>query len=410
MDIIVQKFGGTSVASPELIMNAAKKAVAEKEKGYGVVIVVSAMGKTTDQLIELAEGVSENPSAREMDMLLTTGEQVTISLMAMALHTLGHDAISLTGHQVEIMTDKHHGKAKILDIDSKRMERYLNNGKIIIVAGFQGITSDNEITTLGRGGSDTTAVALASALHAKVCDIYTDVTGVFTADPRVVHNAKKLKAITYDEMLELASVGANVLHSRSVEFAKKFGVKLQVRSSFFDEPGTFVMEEVKEMENVLVSGVACNKSEAKISVLGLPDQPGLAAGLFEILADAQISIDMIIQNVAEGGKNDITYTVEAADLKKAIKISKDYAEKRQADNVIWEENIAKVSAVGVGMKSHSGVASKMFSALAAKGINIQMISTSEIKISCIISIDQADVAVKAIHDAFVLSENIDYLA
>ncbi len=410
VEIIVQKFGGTSVATPELIKNAAKKAIKRKEEGYGVVVVVSAMGKSTDQLIELAHQITNDPHPREMDMLLTTGEQVTIALMAMAIHSFGYDAISFTGPQINIITDKFHGKAKIQSINKEKILKELEKDKIVIVAGFQGMTEDHEITTLGRGGSDTTAVALAATLKAKVCEIYTDVTGVFTADPQIVHNARKLKAITYDEMLELASLGAKVLHSRSVEFAKKFGVVLHVRSSFFDEPGTIVKKEVKEMEQVLVSGVTYNKNEAKISVLGVPDRPGLAAELFKKLADANIVIDMIIQNVAEGGKNDISFTVEESDLKQAVRIAKEYAKEVDADNVIWDSNIAKVSAVGVGMKSHSGVASKMFEALAKKNINIEMISTSEIKISCIIRKDKTEEAVKAIHDAFELDKNIDYLS
>lgn len=408
MDIIVQKFGGTSVADPQLIRKAAQKAIREKEKGNAVIVVVSAMGKTTDELLHLMSQISSNPPPRELDMLLSTGEQVTISLFAIAVNSLGHKAISFTGPQVNILTDGSYGRARIKSICKERILRELEEDKIVIVAGFQGMTENNDITTLGRGGSDTTAVALAVALGAKQCDIYTDVEGVYTADPRTVHNARKLKYISYDEMMELASVGAGVLHFRAVEFAKKFEVALHVRSSFLDVPGTYVIKEVKTMENVLVSGIACEKNEAKISILGVPDRPGIAAALFNRLAEAQIVVDMIIQNVSEGGKNDISFTVLDQDLENAIKISRNFQDEYGVANVIWDQSVAKVSVVGLGMKTHSGVAGMMFQALAENDINIDMISTSEIKISCIIPLDKADIAVKAIHEAFHLSDTIEF--
>ncbi len=409
MDIIVQKFGGSSVANPELITKAAKKAIKAKEDGYGVVVVVSAMGKTTDNLLELTSQISSSPPPREMDMLLATGEQVTISLYAIAVHASGHEAISFTGPQVNIVTDNRHGRAKIKSICKERIFEELQKGKIVVVAGFQGITENNDITTLGRGGSDTTAVALAVSLDAKECDIYTDVDGVYTADPRIVHNARKLKTISYDEMLELASVGAKVLHSRAVEFAKKFDMPLHVRSSFLDTTGTYVTKEEKSMEKVLVSGIACEKNEAKVSILEVPDRPGIAAALFQNLASKQIVVDMIIKNVSEGGRNDISFTVVDEDLEAALNIAKEFQGKYDAKNVIWDKSVAKISVVGVGMKSHSGVAAMMFQALANKGINIDMISTSEIKISCIIPLSDADKAVKSIHETFHLADNIEFM-
>lgn len=400
MATIVQKFGGSSVADAERIKNVARLVVKEREKGKNVVVVVSAMGKTTDNLLELAHKITDNPDPREIDMLLATGEQVSIALLAMAIHSLGYPAISFTGPQVGIVTDKVHRKAKIVKINVEKIKGILAEGKIVIVAGFQGSTTDNEITTLGRGGSDTTAVALAAALEAEVCDIYTDVDGVYTADPRVVKNVKKLGRISYDEMLELAGLGAKVLHSRSVELAKNFNVPIHVRSSFKEEPGTLVIKEVPEMEDIVVSGLAFNRNEAKISILGVPDRPGIAAELFGSLADANVIVDMIIQNVAENGLNDISFTIGKEDFDTALRVTREVCKRLNARDVIYDKDIAKVSIVGVGMKSHCGVAAMMFRALAKNNINIEMISTSEIKISCVIKAEHCDKAMQAIHDEF----------
>lgn len=400
MALIVQKFGGSSVADAEKIKNVARKVIREREKGNDVVVVVSAMGKTTDNLLALAHQITDKPDPREIDMLLATGEQVSIALLAMAIHSLGYPAISFTGPQVGIWTDRAHRKAKIVKINTEKIENMLAQGKIVIVAGFQGCTFDNEITTLGRGGSDTTAVALAAALKAKVCDIYTDVDGVYTADPRIVKNAKKLKRISYDEMLELAALGAKVLHSRSVEFGKNFNVPIHVRSSFSDEPGTLVTKEVPAMEDIVVSGVAYNRNEAKISILGVPDRPGIAAELFGALAEANIVVDMIIQNVAANNMNDISFTVGKEDFDQALQVTKEVCKRINARDVIYDKDIAKVSIVGVGMKSHCGVAAAMFRALAKHNINIEMISTSEIKISCVIKAEHCDKAVQVIHEEF----------
>ena len=403
MALIVQKYGGSSVADPEKIKNVARRVVETKRQGNDVVVVVSAMGKTTDSLLNLASKITDDPDPREIDMLLSTGEQISIAVMAMAIHSLGEPAISMTGPQVGILTDNVHRKAKIVRINEEKILTELKAGKVVIVAGFQGSTVDHQITTLGRGGSDTTAVALAAVLKADVCDIYTDVDGVYTTDPRICKQARKLEKISYDEMLELASLGAKVLHSRSVELAKNFDVPLHVRSSFNNEPGTMVVKEVKEMEDRVVSGVAYNKGEAKISMLGVPDRPGIAAEIFGTLSENNIVVDMIIQNVAADGLNDISFTVSKEDLKQTLKIAKELKEKLKAENVIYEEKIAKVSVVGVGMKSHSGIAAKMFRALAKNNINIESISTSEIKISCLIKEEDCDKAVVAIHTEFELA-------
>lgn len=404
MSIIVQKFGGSSVADPARIKHVASLAIREKEAGRQVVVVVSAMGKTTDNLLKMAGELSEAPPAREIDMLISTGEQVTIAMLAIAIQAAGVKAISFTGPQVGIVTDSSHRKAKIVRINDEKIRRALDRENIVIVAGFQGGTEDNEVTTLGRGGSDTTAVALAAVLKAEVCDIYTDVDGVYTTDPRIVKNARKLDNISYDEMLELASVGAKVLHSRSVEFAKNYDVPIQVRSSFLDVPGTMVTKEVKEMEDIVVSGVAYNRSEAKISLIGVPDRPGVAAELFTFLGEANICVDMIIQNVGENGTNDISFTVSKDDLEDALKVTEEAAKELQAREIRHNREIAKISVVGVGMKSHAGVAATMFRALAKNSINIEMISTSEIKISCLIREDDVDRAVQAIHEEFELEE------
>lgn len=403
MALIVQKFGGSSVADADKIKRVARRVIAEREKGNQVVVVLSAMGKTTDNLLNLAAQVNSDPAPREIDMLLATGEQISISLLAMAVHAMGYPAISFTGPQVGIQTDEAHRKARIVHIRDERLRNALKEGKIVIVAGFQGCTVNNEITTLGRGGSDTTAVALAAVLKADICEIFTDVDGVYTADPRIVKQARKLDRISYDEMLEMATLGAKVLYSRAVEVAKNFNVPLHVRSSFNDSPGTMITKEVDSMlEDTVVSGVAYNRNEAKISILGVPDRPGIAAELFGSLADSGIMVDMIIQNVAENEMNDISFTVSKDECKKALQVTNEVAKRLNAKGVIHDENIAKVSVVGVGIQSHANVAATMFRALANNKINIEMISTSAIKISCLINSDQLDKAVQAIHDEFEL--------
>jgi aspartate kinase len=400
--LIVQKYGGTSVANPEKIMNVAKRVVSYKNKGYDIVVVVSALGDTTDELLELASKISNSPSERELDMLMSTGEQVSMSLLAMAVHSLGKKAISFTGAQVGIRTDASHTKARIIDIDAKRIRDELKKGKIVIVAGFQGVSGDQEITTLGRGGSDTTAVALAVALKAGLCEIFTDVQGVYTADPRIIKNAKKLKRVSYEEMLEMASLGAQVLHARSVEVAGKFNMPLHVRSSFSKNQGTLITKEVKAMEDMLVSGITLNKNEAKITMRDVPDKPGMAGRIFSEIAENNINIDMIIQNISKTGATDLSFTVVVSDISKALKVINNLAKKVKAGEVVYDKDIAKVSVVGIGMRSHSGVAARMFNALAAKKINIEMISTSEIKISCVVRKKKGEEAVKALHKVFNL--------
>lgn len=402
MALIVQKYGGSSIGNPRLIQRVAAHVVSEKKKGNKVVVVVSALGDTTDELIHLSRQITENPSEREMDMLISTGEQVTVALLAMAIHQLGHEAISFTGAQVGILTDRSHTQAKILDINTKRIEEELRKDRIVIVAGFQGVTLNQDITTLGRGGSDLTAVALAKVLRAKICEIYTDVEGVYTADPRLEKRARKLDHISYDEMLELASLGAQVMQARSMEVAKKYEVPLHIRSSFSDRAGTIISKEVKAMEDVLVSGVTVNKEEAKVTIRSVPDRPGVAAKIFKEIARQNINIDMIIQNVSRTGTTDLSFTVPQGDLKKTLEVSKKVARRIGAEHVTYADDIAKVSVVGVGMRSHSGIAARMFSALAAKRINIEMISTSEIKISCVIKKRYAEGAVRAIHREFGL--------
>jgi len=403
--LIVQKYGGSSVGNPERIRNVARKIVDRKRLGNDLVIVVSAMGDTTDDLITMASQITDDPSEREMDMLLSTGEQISVALLAMAIHTLGEEAISFTGAQVGIMTDSIHTKAKIVKVrGAAKMRQELKKGKIVIVAGFQGIDKDENITTLGRGGSDTTAVAMAAVLKADECEIYTDVDGVYTTDPRIVTDARKLGVIAYDEMLEMASLGAKVMHSRSIEMAKKFGVVIHVRSSFKNVQGTLIQEEDAKMEDVIVRGVALNKDEAKITIARVPDRPGIAAKIFKMIAEGNVNIDMIIQNVSEKGYTDLSFTVLKDELKKALKVIGTIARDVGAAGVKHDENMAKVSVVGVGMRSHTGIAAAMFEALASKKINIDMISTSEIKVSCVINSRDAEKAVKAIHDKFKLGD------
>jgi aspartate kinase len=402
MKILVQKFGGSSVADVERIKRVAKRVVSYKKRGWSIVVVVSALGDTTDELIELAGQITDDPPAREMDMLLSTGEQISCSLLAMAIDKLRYKAISFTGGQVGIKTDTTHTRAKIVDISAERIKEELRKGKIVIVAGFQGVTQDQDITTLGRGGSDLTAVALAKAVGADNCEIYTDVEGIYTADPRLVPAAKKLKQITYDEMLEMASLGAQVMQARSIEVAKKFDIPVHVRSSFDEAEGTLILKEADKMEDFVISGVTLNKNEAKITVCDVPDQPGIAAKLFREVSRYGINVDTIIQNVSRKGHTDVSFTVPLADLLKAKKLMQKISQKIKADKVLEDRDIARVSIVGVGMKTHPGVAAKMFEALAQKKINIDMITTSEISISCIIHKKNAEKAVRSIHKKFGL--------
>ncbi len=404
MSIIVKKFGGTSVGDTTKIKNVAKRIVGSIEKGNQVVVAVSAMGGATDKLVALAHEVSPSPLERELDMLLSTGEQVSIALLAMAVSDLGYEAISLTGNQVGILTDGFYSNARIVSINNQRILDELKIGKVVILAGFQGVTIDGEITTLGRGASDTTAVAIAASLNADRCEIYTDVDGIYTADPRIVKSARKLDRITHDEMLEMAGLGAKVLHSRSVELAKKFQVPLMVRSSFHEGDGTIIVKESEIMEQVVVSGVTSNKDQAKISLIGIEDKPGVAAEIFNIVAEQHINIDMIIQNVGRDGTTDLSFTVPEKDLSKAVKVIQDLSDQIKIATLETDSDISKVSVVGIGMVSHVGIASKMFSALAEQNINIQMISTSEIKISCVIDQTQTDKAVEVIHDSFDLGQ------
>ncbi|OIO35575.1 MAG: aspartate kinase [Candidatus Omnitrophica bacterium CG1_02_44_16] len=404
MKILVQKFGGSSVANVERIKKVAKRVVSYRKKGWRLAVVVSALGDTTDELICLAGKITDTPSAREMDMLLSTGEQISCALLAMAIEKLGFGAISFTGGQVGIKTDKTHTKAKILDISAERIREELGKAKIVIVAGFQGVTQDHEITTLGRGGSDLTAVALAKALGAKACEIYTDVGGVYTTDPKIVRSAKKLKQITYDEMLEMASLGAQVMQARSIEVAKKFDIPIHVRSSFNNAEGTLILKEADKMEDFVVSGVTLNKNEAKITVCDVPDKPGIAAKLFKEISKNGISVDTIVQNVSRTGSTDVSFTVPIGDLCKTKSLMQKFTKKIKGGRVIEDKDIARVSIVGVGMKTHTGVASKMFEALAEKKINIDMITTSEISISCIINKKNSEKAVKSIHAKFGLGE------
>lgn len=404
MALIVQKYGGTSVANTDRIKNVATRVAKYHKEGHQIVVVVSAMSGVTDNLIKLAKEIMPLPSEREMDMLLATGEQTTTALTAMALHALGIGAISLTGAQAGIVTDGVHTKAKIQNITPKQAHAMLDAGNVVIVAGFQGQTPEGQITTLGRGGSDLTAIALAAALGADLCQIYTDVDGVYTADPRIVPSARKLNEISYDEMLELASLGAKVMQSRSVEFAKKFGVVFEVRSSLNDNPGTIVKEETASMEDVVIRGVSLDKNQAKVTIVGVPDKPGVAARVFNALADSAINVDMIVQNVSSNAGSpatDISFTVDKPDLLKATKVIDSLKQEVGYRESVADEKIGKLSIVGVGMRSHSGVAAKMFQTLAQEGVNIDMISTSEIKISVVIDLAKGESAMRAVHKSFL---------
>jgi aspartate kinase len=403
--LIVQKYGGTSVANVERIKAVAQRVANTVRKGNRVVVVVSAMAGETDKLIGLAQQISSVPNDREMDMLLSSGERVTSALTAMAIEALGYRAKALTGRQAGIITDKVHTKAKIERISGERIRRALADDNVVVIAGFQGVTEgESDVTTLGRGGSDLSAVAIAAAIEADLCEIYTDVDGVYTTDPNIVAEARKLEKISYEEMLELASLGAKVLQTRSVEFAKKYNVPLVVRSSFNDNAGTLVVEEDKDMENVVVSGIAYDKNQAKITVVNVPDKPGIAAKLFETIASANIVVDMIVQNISSDGRSaDISFTVPKTDSKKALGVTDAVAKEMGADRVDMRDDISKVSVVGVGMRTHSGVAAKMFEVLADHKINIIMISTSEIKVSCVIDLKFTELAVRVLHETFGLS-------
>lgn len=400
--LIVQKFGGSSVANVERIQNVARRIVNYKKKGSNIVAVVSAMGDTTDEIIDLAYKITDTPPEREMDMLLSTGEQISVALLSMAINKLGEEAISFTGGQVGIFTDKNFTKARITKINADRIREQLKGGKIVIVAGFQGITPDQDITTLGRGGSDLTAVALATALKADECEIYTDVEGIYSADPRIVPSTKKLKEITFDEMLEMASLGAQVLQPRSIEIAKKFNIPLHVRSSFNENTGTLILKEVTRMEDALITGVTLNNNETKLTIRELPDKPGIAAKLFKELSENDISVDMIVQNVSHTKKTDISFTVPKTSAAKAMKVAKETASNLNAGEVILNDDIARIAIVGIGMKSNPGVAARMFSTLAENNINIEMISTSDISISCVIGKKFAETAVRTLHKNFNL--------
>jgi len=405
MALVVQKYGGTSVGNLDKIANVARKVIRTKEAGNEVVVVLSAMSGETDRLIQLAQKAADNPDPREYDSLISTGEQVTVTLLAIMLNGMGCPAKSFLGFQVRVHTDQAFQKARILDVDTEEISAELKKGVVVVVAGFQGVDPDNNITTLGRGGSDTSAVALAAALKADVCDIYTDVDGVYTTDPNICSNARRLDRITYDEMLEMARAGAKVLQPRSVELAKKFNVPVYVKSSFTDEGGTLVTKEVKKMEKEVVSGVTYDRDQAKITVIHVPDQPGVAARLFMPLSEKNIVVDMIIQNASIQGHTDLTFTVSRKDIREAKQIISDVVREVGAEKLEVDDNVAKVSIIGVGMISHSGVAARMFDTLAREGINIMMISTSEIKVSCVVEAKYTELAVTVLHDAFGLGKD-----
>ncbi|MET8279868.1 aspartate kinase [Micromonospora sp. NPDC005174] len=407
MALVVQKYGGSSVANAERIKRVAERIVAARKAGDDVVVVVSAMGDTTDELLDLANQVSPLPPGRELDMLLTAGERISMALLAMAIHNLGYEARSFTGSQAGVITTSVHGRARIIDVTPGRLKGALDEGSVVIVAGFQGVSQDTkDVTTLGRGGSDTTAVALAAALHADVCEIYTDVDGVFTADPRIVPNARHIRDITYEEMLELAACGAKVLHLRSVEYARRAGLPIHVRSSYSTNTGTMVTGSMEDLsvEQALITGVAHDRSEAKITIVGVPDEPGAAARIFDTVAEAEINIDMIVQNVStEGtGRTDISFTLPKADGPTAMAALSKIQEPVKFKGLLYDDHVGKVSLIGAGMRSHPGVAAGFFAALGAAGVNIEMISTSEIRVSVVCRDTDLDAAVRAIHDAFEL--------
>jgi aspartate kinase len=404
MALVVQKYGGTSVGNLDKIARVAKKVIRTKEEGNDVVVVLSAMSGETDRLIQLAQKAADEPDPREYDSLISTGEQVTVTLLAIMLNGMGCPAKSFLGFQVPVRTDQAFKKARILDVDTEAIRAELKKGNIVVVAGFQGIDPENNITTLGRGGSDTSAVALAAALKADVCDIYTDVDGVYTTDPNICSNARRLDRITYDEMLEMARAGAKVLQPRSVELAKKFNVPVYVKSSFTDEGGTLVTREEKEMEKEVVSGVTYDRDQAKITVIHVPDRPGVAARIFMPLSEKNIVVDMIIQNASIQGHTDLTFTVSRKDIREATQIISEVVRDVGAEKLEVDDNVAKVSIIGVGMISHSGVAARMFDTLAREGINIMMISTSEIKVSCVVEAKYTELAVTVLHDAFGLGK------
>ena len=400
----MQKYGGTSVGSVERIKEVAKKIVASKKDGLDIVVVVSAMGGETDKLVEMAYEISPEPGKREMDMLLSSGERVSCSLLAMAIQKLGYKAASFTGRQVGILTDSAHTKARIKKIEAHKINRALKEGLIVIVAGFQGIDENENVTTLGRGGSDTSAVALASALNADLCEIYSDVEGVFTTDPNIEPDARKLNKVSYEEMMEMASCGAKILEIRAVQFAKKYNVPVYVKSSFKKGDGTLVTKEDSKMEEIEVSGITYDKDQAKVSIIGVPDKPGIASKIFNVVADANIVIDMIIQNISNEGLTDISFTVPKNDAKSGLELAKDVGKEIGAKDVKIDKNMSKISIVGAGMRSHSGIAAKMFKVLAKENVNILMISTSEIKISCVIANKYTELAVRVLHKAFGLGK------
>lgn len=403
MALVVQKYGGTSVGTIEKIRHVASRVKRTRDAGNDIVVVVSAMAGETNKLVDLCNQMMEPPDAREYDVVVSTGEQVTIGLLAMALKTMGQDTISLMGFQVPIHTDNVYAKARISRIENDRIFENLKAGRVVVVPGFQGIDETGNITTLGRGGSDTSAVALAAALKADSCEIYTDVEGIYTTDPNIVQEARKIPRISYDEMLEMASLGAKVLQIRSVEFAKKYNVPLHVRSTFTETEGTWVTKEDEDMEKVVVSGVTYDKNEAKVSILSVPDKPGVASKIFGPIAESNINVDMIIQNISTDGHTDLTFTVPRTELSQALDIVRPIGKEIGARDIVTDDSVAKVSIVGMGMRSHSGIASKMFKALAEEGINIMMISTSEIKVSCVIDSKYTELAVRVLHEAFDLS-------
>jgi aspartate kinase len=404
MSVIVQKYGGTSVADAERIRRVAERVVKARTDGHDVLVVVSAMGRTTDELLAMAQDLTTAPNPRELDLLLTAGERIAMSLLSIAINALGVPSVSYTGSQAGIITDTAHGRAKIIDVRPGRVLEALEAGNVVIVAGFQGVSTGADVTTLGRGGSDTTAVALAAAVGAEFCEIYTDVPGVFTADPRIEPSARKLHAVSYEEMLELSASGAKVLQLRSVEYARSTGVMLHVRSSFSDEDGTWVREEDERMEQALISGVAHDDGEAKVTIQGVPDRPGVAARIFRAVADERVNIDMIVQNVSHDGLTDVSFTAPKPDLARLQAVVQPIVEEIEARGYSVDDGIAKISLVGAGMKSHPGVAADMFQALADEGVNIEMISTSSIRVSCVIRAADAERAVRAVHRRFGLGE------